>query len=111
MTGLINPSTGRTIQHERYLELLETWLGDERFVHTLLRERLLGPVELVGLLKKLLVERFGDEGEGLTEQSCGMLIKAFVQSRKVRRQAARVVRDLHGVPIKQALRDLREMKG
>ncbi len=108
--ALIDPATMRTGRHKRLLETLVEWTSDERLIAALMR---------CGVDTKTIVQTVGyvnltlkTKGEtGLSErQMAAQILYFFLRSRPMRQAVAAHVHRVHGIPKRQAMRDLWEMR-
>jgi hypothetical protein len=110
MANLVNPATGRTFVHEAVLGTLMEWTTQKRILKAMwLSRRVEAHPRSLALLAHAVKATVDDKtGKvGLTEEETIKSCLVFLQDPKVVRIIARTVTKLHGVPFREALRDLR----
>jgi hypothetical protein len=90
-SSLINPATGITYRHERYLAMLMEWTLERGFIRIVLDKKLSTPDHLkhLAVAIKETVDGNRDPVTMVTERDCAVAILHFLDDRDVRTTVAR----------------------
>lgn len=105
---IIDPTTNRTIDHDRMLSVIEDWTRQEGIRAAMLTS---GVADVAGIARLVVAVRFALENQrrGLTEVQASSVILQMLATKKVRKAIARHVSWQYGLTKWEVTRDLKAM--
>lgn len=110
MTGILNPATGRTTRHERFLATLMDWTSETRINRAMIEAGIARPKDLLRCALDVQATVESPAPAGLTEEQCANRLLLFLQSRNLRRVIAAYMESAHMKPRADAIRELRALQ-
>jgi hypothetical protein len=93
---IIDPNTGRTVDHDTMLQNIEDWTKDRSIQKAMLTS---GTADIKGLVTLVAAVRLANESKrgGLTEVQAAAVILQLLGAKKVRRAIAKHVSEQYGL--------------